>query len=70
VITPFRVAKINNTKDSSSCHECGVRGTLLHCWGIISLYNYFGNQYGIFSDNWESVYLKPRYNTPGYIPKG
>jgi hypothetical protein len=64
-------AKINNTNDSSSWHEFGVRATLLYCWRECKhMYNYFENQYGISSDNWELMYLKPSYNTPEHMPKG
>jgi hypothetical protein len=31
-LTQVRMAKIKNSGDSRCWHECGERGTLLHCW--------------------------------------
>ena len=31
-LTPVRMAKIKNTKDSLYWRGCRVRGTLIHCW--------------------------------------
>ena len=31
-LTPVRMAKIKNIKDSLYWRGCGVRGTLIHCW--------------------------------------
>jgi hypothetical protein len=30
-LTPFRTAKIKNSRDSTCWGGCGARGTLLHC---------------------------------------
>ena len=31
-LTPFRIAKINNSGNNRCWQGCGERGTLLHCW--------------------------------------
>ena len=56
-ILPIRVAKIKNTDDSLCWKGCGVRETSI-AGGSTNLYNYSENQYGGFSENWESIYLK------------
>ena len=65
-ILPIRMAKIKNTDDSSCWKGCGVRETSI-AGGSTNLYNYSGNQYGGFSENWESTYCN---TTLGHIPKG
>ena len=36
--------------------------------GSANLYNHFGNKYGSFSENWESIYLKTQqYYSWAYI---
>ena len=54
-LVPDRMAKIRNTIDSLCWRGCGI---LLHAGGSVNLYSHFGNQYGGFSENWESVYHK------------
>lgn len=43
-----RMAKMNNTSDSSCCWGCRARGTPLHCWWEC----YYGNKCSGSSENW------------------
>jgi hypothetical protein len=52
-LTQVRMATIKNLCESSCLRLCGERGTFLHYWGSKNLYNHFGNQFGVFSENWE-----------------
>jgi hypothetical protein len=60
-LTPVRMAKINNTSDSSRWQGCGARGTLLYAGGSANLYSYCGKQYRCSSQNWKSIFLKTIY---------
>ena len=58
-LTPIRMAKIKNTDDSLCWRGCGVKRTLLR-W-----YSCCGNQYGDFSENQTSAYLKTQQSLQG-----
>jgi hypothetical protein len=36
-LTPVRMAKIKNSRDSTCWGRCGARGTLFHCWSECKL---------------------------------
>ena len=57
-LTQVRMTKIKNTNDSLCWRGFGVRGTLCIAGENANLYNHSGNQYGSFSENWKSTYLR------------
>lgn len=62
-LTPVRMAKINQTSDSSCWRNCGMRGTLLQHW--------CGSSSG--SGRWNSVFFKTQLfhmKYLGHIHKG
>ena len=75
-LTLVRMAKVKNTEHSLCWRGCEVRGTFLHTGGSVNLYSCFENQYGSFSENWDSIYLKTQqchswaYTQRIFIPQG
>ena len=53
-LTPVRMAKIKNTNELR-LERMWSMGTLLHAGGNANMYNHFGNQYGSYSENWETT---------------
>ena len=52
-LTPIRMAKINNTSDSSRWWKCETGENAPIAGGSANLYSHYGNQYGNSSENWE-----------------
>jgi hypothetical protein len=64
-LTPVRMAKISNTGDSSCCHGCRTKGTLIHCWWECKLVQPLWKSNGDFAENWELIYLKTQPHHSG-----
>ena len=63
------MTKIKNTENSLCWRVCVIKVT--NACGSPKLYSHFENQYGGFSENWESVYIKRHSDIiPGNIHKG
>jgi hypothetical protein len=52
-LTPLRMAKIENSGDSTCQRGCGKEEHSSIAGGIANLYNYSGNQPGGFLENWK-----------------
>ena len=59
-LKPVRMAKNKNTDDNLYWRECGISGTLPHCWWECKLIQPLWKSlwYGGFLENWESIKLE------------
>ena len=57
-LTPVRWTKIKNTNDAYAGEDVQEGEHSSIAGEKENLYNHFGNQYGGFSENWQSTYLR------------
>jgi hypothetical protein len=57
-LTPIRMAKIKNSRDSRCWQGCESREPSSNAARSANVYNHVGNQFSTFSENWEQFYLK------------
>jgi hypothetical protein len=62
-------SKIKDTSDTHAVKDVKQAEHSTIANGNAILYSNFGNQYGSFSENWKSTYLKTQLYSPGYTPK-
>jgi hypothetical protein len=62
-LTPARMAKIKNSRESICCQGCRERKYSFIDDGSVNLYNHFGNQSGGFSENLNTSTSRPSYTT-------
>lgn len=60
-LKPIRNAKIKTMLTAYAGEDVEQSKDLFIVGRSANLYSHFGNQYGHFSENWESVYLMTRY---------
>ena len=69
-LTPVRMSMIKNTDDSLCWKGCRVRKHSSIAGESANLYSHFGNQYGDFSENQETIYFKTQqYRCWVHTPK-